>query len=134
MVVASRIGVNRHTLNRWLTNSRSPTKPPPAPIRQADLGFLPVILDRAFRSQHQSAPISLHLRRTCPSRIECISDFLLACFEVAPGAACSDLGRRQNAFGFHHERAERFGSLCANFFTNSRQILTTASESRGEEG
>ena len=64
-----------------------------------------VILDRAFRSQHQSAPISLHLRRTCPSRIDCISDFLLACFEVAPGAACSDLGRRQNAFGFHHERA-----------------------------
>ena len=25
-VVASRIGVNRHTLNRWLTSSQSPTK------------------------------------------------------------------------------------------------------------
>jgi hypothetical protein len=26
MVVASRIGINHHTLNRWLTNSQSPTK------------------------------------------------------------------------------------------------------------
>ena len=26
IVVASRIGVNRHTLNRWLTTSKSPTK------------------------------------------------------------------------------------------------------------
>jgi transcriptional regulator with XRE-family HTH domain len=26
IVVASRIGINRHTLNRWLTNSQSPTK------------------------------------------------------------------------------------------------------------
>ena len=26
MVVASRIGINRHTLNRWLTTSQSPTK------------------------------------------------------------------------------------------------------------
>jgi hypothetical protein len=26
IVVASRIGVNRHTLNRWLTTSQSPTK------------------------------------------------------------------------------------------------------------
>ena len=26
IVLASRIGVNRHTLNRWLTTSQSPTK------------------------------------------------------------------------------------------------------------
>jgi hypothetical protein len=26
IVVASRIGVNRHTLNRWLTTSKSPSK------------------------------------------------------------------------------------------------------------
>jgi hypothetical protein len=26
IVVTSRIGVNRHTLNRWLTTSKSPTK------------------------------------------------------------------------------------------------------------
>ena len=26
IVVATRIGINRHTLNRWLTNSQSPTK------------------------------------------------------------------------------------------------------------
>jgi hypothetical protein len=41
------------------------------------------------------------------SRVDGISVLLLASPEVAPGAACSDLGRRQSAFGFHHERAER---------------------------
>jgi hypothetical protein len=37
------------------------------------------------------------------SRVDCISVFLLASLEVAPGAACSNLGRRQSAFGFHPE-------------------------------
>ena len=60
------------------------------------------------------------------SRVDRISVFLLGCLKVAPGTT-PDLGCKQSAFGFHHERAKRFGtkrkgSLCANFFTNSRLI------------
>jgi hypothetical protein len=60
------------------------------------------------------------------SRVDRISVFLLGCLKVAPGTT-PDLGCKQSAFGFHHEKAKRFGtkrkgSLCANFFTNSRLI------------
>ena len=61
------------------------------------------------------------------SRVDCSSVLPLARLEVAPGAE-SDLAWRQSAFGFHHERAKRFGyktkSLVLYQFFNNFESLT----------